>query len=62
MSGGHTPVWRKSSYSNPKDDCIEVALVAPGIAVRDSKSPTEGVLRLSPNAWRVFLQAHRRIG
>ncbi len=32
--------WRKSSYSNWNNQCVEVAQVGATIAVRDSKTPT----------------------
>ncbi|MCP2260603.1 protein of unknown function (DUF397) [Streptoalloteichus tenebrarius] len=36
--------WRKSSYSGTQTDCVEVAAVSPGVAVRDSKNPGGPVL------------------
>lgn len=40
--------WRKSSYSNAGDNCVEVAALAGGgKAVRDSKRPTEGALLIT---------------
>lgn len=40
--------WRKSSYSgNGGADCVEVSLIGPSMAVRDSKNPGP-VLQLSP--------------
>jgi hypothetical protein len=47
--------WRKSSYSgNGGGDCIEVAHVHDGIAVRDTKDRTGPVLRFAPAVWRRF--------
>ncbi len=36
-------VWRKSSFTG-NENCVEVALVAGGFAVRDSKDPGGPVL------------------
>ena len=51
--------WRKSSYSGGDNNCVEVGAVAAGtadagIAVRDSKNPRGGALRVSAGAWREF--------
>jgi hypothetical protein len=50
-------VWRKSSHSGAGNDCVEIAQVALGAAVRDSKNPTGGVLRFATGEWRAFLEA-----
>lgn len=45
--------WRKSSFSGGgASSCVEVALVSAGAAVRDSKNPTGGMLRVPVPAWR----------
>ncbi|WP_406275382.1 DUF397 domain-containing protein [Nocardia sp. NBC_00881] len=37
--------WRKSSFSNPSGNCVEVAETANGqVAVRNSRDPEGGVL------------------
>lgn len=51
--------WRKSSYSGGGNDCVEVAFIGDGIAVRDSKNPQGGVLRLSRQEWDALLAAAR---
>jgi len=40
------PAWRKSSHSGLADnsDCVEVARLAEGVGVRDSKLPEVGHL------------------
>ncbi|MEU7764924.1 DUF397 domain-containing protein [Nocardia sp. NPDC049190] len=37
--------WRKSSFSNPSGNCVEVAEAANGqVAVRNSRNPEGGVI------------------
>ncbi|MFF9806687.1 DUF397 domain-containing protein [Streptomyces coeruleorubidus] len=48
--------WRKSSYSGSSGgECVEVADLGPGVAVRDSKKPEVGMLTVSPEAYAVFV-------
>lgn len=51
--------WRKSSHSGGGNDCVEVAFFEEGAAVRDSKNPAAGFLRLSTSEWDAFLSAAR---
>ncbi|MFJ2343026.1 DUF397 domain-containing protein [Streptomyces antimycoticus] len=52
---------RKSSYSNPQLECVEVATNVPNtVAVRDSKDPEGRILRCTPAAWQTFAAAVRR--
>ncbi|MGP4112353.1 DUF397 domain-containing protein [Streptomyces sp. 4N509B] len=47
--------WFKSSYSaSPTQDCVETALLAEGVAVRDSKDPGGPSFRLTKAAWLSF--------
>lgn len=46
--------WRKSSKSGD-GDCVEVADVPEGVAVRDSKDPTGAVLVFPPSEWAAFV-------
>jgi hypothetical protein len=47
--------WRKSSYSGGQGNCVEVAPLRDGVAVRDSKNPSGPVLRFGADAWQVFV-------
>lgn len=49
--------WRKSSYSNPDAaNCLEfIDSYAPGVPVRDSKTPQGPALLLSSQAWGDFI-------
>ncbi|GAA4083071.1 DUF397 domain-containing protein [Streptomyces shaanxiensis] len=51
--------FAKSSYSggDAGQQCVEVARNIPGaIAVRDSKDADGRILKLTPEAWTVFLK------
>jgi hypothetical protein len=50
-------MWRKSSYSGAGNDCVEIALVETGAAVRDSKNPDATALRFAEKNWVAFLAA-----
>ncbi|MFJ5997027.1 DUF397 domain-containing protein [Streptomyces sp. NPDC092370] len=48
--------WRKSSYSGSSGgECVEVADLGTGVAVRDSKDPEVGALTVSPEAYAAFV-------
>ncbi|SED20671.1 protein of unknown function [Streptomyces sp. 2231.1] len=49
--------WLKSSYSGGEGgECVEVALEATAIHIRDSKRrPTAPHLTVTPTAWSLFL-------
>ncbi|MBD3005530.1 DUF397 domain-containing protein [Streptomyces sp. 5-10] len=52
--------FRKSSYSNGAQECVEVATNVPHVvAVRDSKDPEGRILRCAPTAWETFTAAVR---
>lgn len=57
------PRWRRSSLSSHRgDDCVEVALIASSVAVRDSKDPDGPRLAVSQPAWAAFVDAARSGG
>lgn len=48
--------WRKSTRSGPlTDNCVEIAFVSGGVAVRDSKDPQGPVLMFNPAEWSAFV-------
>jgi Domain of unknown function (DUF397) len=47
-------VWRKSSFSE-SGQCVEVGLIAPSVALRDSHAPAGPVLTFGPGEWAAFL-------
>ncbi|WP_411142377.1 DUF397 domain-containing protein [Streptomyces sp. x-80] len=50
--------YRKSSYSDHENECVEVATDIPGtVAVRDSKNLDGPALILTPAAWTAFHRA-----
>ncbi len=50
--------WRKSSRSSASGpDCVEIALVSPGAAVRDSKNADGARLKFGDAGWETFLAA-----
>lgn len=44
--------WRKSSYSGDKNNCVELAALPEGVAVRDNKNPEGEALLLPRAVWR----------
>ncbi|MEU8342974.1 DUF397 domain-containing protein [Spirillospora sp. NPDC048832] len=49
--------WRKSSYSGSSNDemCVEVAELASGIGIRDSRNPRGGLLDMSRAEFAVLV-------
>ncbi|MGW5876094.1 DUF397 domain-containing protein [Nocardiopsis terrae] len=52
-------VFRKSSYSGQDQDCVEIADLPHGAAVRDSKNPAEGHFPFPSAEWTAFLSSAR---
>ncbi|GGK69666.1 DUF397 domain-containing protein [Nocardia camponoti] len=50
-------VWRKSTYSGPDGNCVEVAFLRGGeVAVRDTKDNGVGpILAFGPGEWSAFI-------
>jgi hypothetical protein len=51
--------WSKSSFSANQGNCVEVARLADGMAVRDSKHPDAGMLTFTPAEWQAFVAGCR---
>jgi hypothetical protein len=49
--------WRKSMRSIGNGQCVEIAQLPDGIAMRDSTDRHGPVIRLAVPVWRVFLDA-----
>ncbi|MEV5381972.1 DUF397 domain-containing protein [Streptomyces sp. NPDC052721] len=47
--------WRKSTYSPDGSNCVEIATTPTTIHIRDSKTPTDRHLTLTPSTWADFL-------
>ena len=55
MENFTTAQWRKASASASNGACVEIAMLADGVAVRDSKDPSGPVLRYTLKEWDAFL-------
>ena len=50
------PRWRKASYSGEGANCVEAGHVPGAVLIRDTKDRERGqVLRVSPEAWSIFM-------
>lgn len=52
-------MFRKSSYSGPSENCVELARVSEVVAVRDSNDPDGPVLLVPSAAFDRFLRGLR---
>jgi hypothetical protein len=48
------PTWRRASRCS-SNGCVEIAVVAGQVAVRDSKRADSPVLLYTPEEWQVFI-------
>ncbi len=48
-------IWRKSSHSGGSQECVEVATMGHGIAVRDSKDPNGSRMVFGRDSWTTFI-------
>lgn len=55
MYQNQTLTFRKSSYSATQNDCVEVADLPAGAAVRDTKNRAAGHLAFDAREWEAFL-------
>lgn len=46
--------WRTSSYSASNGSCVEIAPLADGTAIRDTKDRDGGMLTVNQQAWAGF--------
>jgi hypothetical protein len=46
--------WRKSTYSGPEANCVEVGNAVGLVKVRDTKDPQGPTLAVNADAWRRF--------
>lgn len=53
LTSSAVPVWRKSSRCESQQ-CVEVALLEGGIAIRDSKDPRPRLV-FDSSAWYAFI-------
>ncbi|MEU3020537.1 DUF397 domain-containing protein [Nocardiopsis sp. NPDC007018] len=55
----HELTFRKSNYSGTGNNCVEVADLPTGSAMRDSQNPTAGHLEVSAPEWTALLAGVR---
>lgn len=53
-------IFRKSSYSEGANGCVEACASGSRRLVRDSKNPEGGFLSLEPDAWAALVSGIKR--
>jgi uncharacterized protein DUF397 len=53
-------VWHKSSFSDHNGSCVEVALTAMAVGIRDSKDIGVGPLVVAPDGWAALVAVLKR--
>lgn len=48
--------WKKSTRSGGNGNCVEVAMMADGVAVRDTKDRDGGTQIYTPAEWTAFVE------
>jgi hypothetical protein len=51
--------WRKSSFSAPSKECVEIASTRSAVLVRDTDKPSGILLAFAPGQWSAFLNRVR---
>lgn len=54
-ANAESTIWRKSTYSNPNGNCVELAEWGSEIAIRNSRHPGDGVLLYTRAELRAFI-------
>ncbi|MEV0053827.1 DUF397 domain-containing protein [Saccharopolyspora shandongensis] len=49
--------WKKSTYSHPNGNCVEVGRLSSGTAVRDTKERSAGYFVANASQWADFVAA-----
>ncbi|MFI0468841.1 MULTISPECIES: DUF397 domain-containing protein [Saccharopolyspora] len=60
LRGSDGMTWRKSSRSNGAQNCVEIALAAGLVGVRDTKDRDGGTLVFRRRQWQDFIAGLRR--